>query len=211
MIIKHLKEHIVNPISIGTLALGVAIGAITTNLKQKECNLQKPSLVILKDQQQKQGNLIAITSNEVILSIDEKKEVIPFSSILRVILYENEMNLERESFLNSHEPFIGTYKLWVGGHEGFLTIYKTSQGSFGGYVEFPNWGKGKKEILSFVQIAGNQIQFMRSCYKESCKEIGSPYEFRQSYIGYINSKREIEGRYTGTHSSGTWKAIPLKN
>ncbi len=224
MIIQHLKEFFGNKQNIlPTITLitasSVATAVIQNSLTENTCKIEKPAYIFFKNSETKQGILSSIVSDQIYLKEpSENQDYVENSylldSIKKIVFFgdEDSFKEEQEAVLkeNTIQNFVGTYKIFAGGHEGFLTLYLTPSGFPGGYVRFPQWGKGKTEFLQFIQIKGNSIQFVRACTGKACQEIGSPYEFKQIYYGTINNKKEIEGKYSGTHSSGQWKAIRFK-
>ncbi|GIX40532.1 MAG: hypothetical protein KatS3mg129_0265 [Leptospiraceae bacterium] len=225
MIVQHLKgyfntkKNLFTTISLMALS-SLATGMIQSFLTQQSCKIDKPAYIYFKNQDTKQGILSSINIDKIQLKepseSEEEYTINDYSldSIKKIVFFSDEDSF-KEDLLSTYQNytiknFIGKYKITAGGHEGYLTIYYTQSGFPGGYVQFPHWGKGKIEFLQFLQIKGNSIQFIRSCSDRSCIEIGAPYEFKQIYYGSLNNKGEIEGKYTGTHSSGQWKAIRIK-
>jgi hypothetical protein len=224
MIIQHLKDFFNNKQNIlPTITLitasSIATAVIQNSLTENTCKIEKPAYIFFKNTEIKQGILSSMNINQIVLKEpSENQDYIENSylldSIKKIVFFGDEESFKEDQESSSKNVinlnFIGTYKIIAGGHEGILTIYQTQSGSPGGYVRFPQWGKGKTEFLQYIQIKGNNIQFVRACVGKACQEIGSPYEFKQTYFGTLNEKGEIEGKYSGTHSSGQWKAIRLK-
>jgi hypothetical protein len=222
MIIQHLKGYFNTKKNLITTLSLMGISSLTTGIIQnslnKECTINKPAYIYFKNQDTKQGILSSIQDNKIYFQeLSENQEYLEneyhLDSLKKIVFFSDEESYKEELTTNTMNPiqnFIGKYKIIAGGHEGFLTIYYTQSNFPGGYLQFPNWGKGKIEFLQYIQIKGNSIQFIRSCTGKSCTEIGAPYEFKQIYYGSLNQKGEIEGKYSGTHSSGQWKAIKLK-
>lgn len=221
MIIQHLKDFFRNPnhliISSSLIAMSsLATYSINEFLEKKECVVNKWGYVYFKNSDSDLKKMWIETLGETKLfvkdTLTQQEETIPFNNIKKLEIYfEEEIFDNQEISKNPSYSFVGNYKLFIGEHEGFLSIYYTKSGILGGYVQFPKWGKGKVELLKWIQIQGNQISFTRSCEGKECIEIGAPYSFKQTYIGNFNTKGELEGKYTGTQSSGQWKAIRIQN
>ncbi len=227
MIMEHLKGYFDSKEKIiTTLALmGLTAGAtafIQNQFQTNQCIINKPAFIHFKNQDVKQGILYSI-ENEYI-SIQESHQDIDAQSINslvkfsldqihKIIFYGNEeslsMDLKQDSTKKYYDNFIGNYKILAGGHEGYLSIYYTKSGYPSGYVKFPKWGKGEIELLQYMEFQGQTIKFIRACSGQACREIGSPYEFKQIFVGSFNEKGELEGKYSGTHSSGQWKAVRI--
>ncbi len=191
--------------------------AINEFLNKKECKIEKSGYIYLKNSEIgfKKTWIQTLTETELLIKDNQtqQEEVLPLDKIKKLEIYfeEEVLDKERTGIINPSYSFVGNYKLFVGEHEGILSIYYTKSGILGGYVQFPKWGKGKVELLKWIQIQGNQITFIRSCEGKECIEIGAPYSFKQTYLGSFNLKGELEGKYIGTQSSGQWKAIRIQN
>ncbi|MFN3604113.1 MAG: hypothetical protein ACK4UJ_05325 [Leptonema sp. (in: bacteria)] len=222
MIIQHLKDFFKNPnhlIITGSLMALSSLGTygLMNSLNKKSCEINKPAYVYFSGNELefKKKWIHSIMRNELYLQDHQESEIqtITFDKVKKLIIFFDEEMIKEEELKLEKPPFSfnGKYKIYSGGYEGYLSIYYTNSGTLGGYLQFPKWGKGKIELLKFVQIQNNQILFIRSCEGKECIEIGSPYSFKQTYTGSFNSKGELEGKYSGTHSSGQWKAIRIQN
>ncbi len=223
MILRHLREFFSDKKNIITALSLMGISSITTaaiykGINSHMCKIDKQAIVYFKNQDIKQGTLESINTERLVLKEETENELknqeYTLDIIKKIIFFSDEESYKDEIISGNNNKkqnrYVGKYKFIAGGHEGFLTIYNTESGFIGGYIQFPHWGKGKIEYLTYLEIQGNTIKFSRSCSKTSCIEIGSPYEFKQNYTGSFNEKGELEGKYTGTHSSGNWKAIRLQ-
>lgn len=222
MIIQHLKDFFKNSTNLFTAGSLIAISSLATIgisnvLTKKECKVEKPGYIYFKDSESvfKKKWIDSFSQNEIKLKelSTQESQTISFDNIRKLIIFFDENTLKEEETKPNIQNFsyAGNYKIFTGGYEGLLSIYYTKSGSLEGYLQFPKWGKGKIELLKFIQIKNNQITFIRSCEGKECIEIGSPYNFKQTYIGSFNEKGELEGKYFGTHSSGQWKAIRVQN
>lgn len=228
MIIEHFKgyfdskEKIITTLSMIAIASGMT-ALINSSSQKEQCIIDKPAFIHFKNQDIKQGILHSIENQSISLKEIQQNSEDPTTDTLhsfsldqihKIIFYGNEesfsMDLKQDTKKNFYDNFIGNYKINVGGHEGYLSIYYTKSGYPGGYIKFPKWGKGEIELLQYMEFQGHTIKFVRSCSGASCKEIGSPYEFKQTFIGSFNERGELEGKYSGTHSSGQWKAIRIR-
>ncbi len=222
MILHHLKSFFQDKknIMISTsmaLASSIITGASVHFLEknQNSCEVNKPAFVFFKNSDLKQGILLKINQEEIQIqqeSEDNPFQSFPLNEIQKIIFFSDSTAMEEELYqkpqLNS--SFAGKYSIIAGGHKGFLVIYLTTSGLPAGYIHFPHWGKGKIEYLSYVELNQNTIKFIRHCWGEHCKEIGAGYSFKQTYTGNFIDKNTIEGKYSGTHSSGMWKAIRIE-
>lgn len=222
MIIQHLKDFFKNSTNLLTAGSLMAISSLATigisnTFTKNECKIEKPAYIYFKDSEStfKKKWVDSLSKNEIKLKelSTQESQTISFDNIKKLIIFFDDSLLKEEESKSNIQnfPFAGNYKIFTGGYEGLLTIYYSQSGFPEGYLQFPKWGKGKIELLKFIEIKNNQITFIRSCEGKECVEIGSPYNFKQTYIGSFNEKGELEGKYFGTHSSGQWKAIRIKN
>jgi len=105
----------------------------------------------------------------------------------------------------SRVSVVGVYSIQVTGFRGILSLYQ-KDGCFFGYMQFPQWAKGEKEILKNLRVAGRRVSFVRSVqtYAEQ-KRVGAPTFFVQDFDGEIlDGGRKIKGFYTNHGVKEPW-------
>lgn len=176
------------------------------------CEVNRPAVLITKDGQQWTGILNSLDRAGAFFQKEATSERYDFANISRIIFFRDEAELRNASFdvmstAAALGYFPGRYSIEAGGHKGELSIFLSQQGSIGAIVRFTNWGRRQPEYLTGVRVIGNRIDFRRSCTGQECRRIGSPHDFHQEYTGFLDPvRREIKGKYSGSHSSGTWVA-----
>jgi len=103
------------------------------------------------------------------------------------------------------QKYLGYYTIHVKGHSGqiYFGIY---QEKLIGTIRFPQWAKGKLELLKNVQFNGSNFSFVRSVSNsQEMKRVGAPHFFRQEYSGRIYDEgRSISGMMISDGEKSIW-------
>ena len=168
----------------------------------KTPSIDREARVYPREGKKETGILMSISNKEVRL-VDP--DIIFHLDEVKRIDFFKKPDKKRELSKNE-KRFLGRYSVIVGTFKGRLVFYKKRNGYLGGYLQFSNWGKGKREYLRKIRVRGKKITFTRSCSGAKCSKIGSNRAFFQKYKGSLKGK-DIYGTYGGNLSSGRWRAL----